>query len=153
MDKRGLRVWKEEIRPADLGHGSYKGAQTLKERYGEDFAAFLYRRDLYEVLNREALPLLRRDGNYDFWERSYWASKHPFNFPAPLYTGETDTCGTGVPEAPDSVLFDGYYCEYIFRQPRNYQEFIAAKNAAAVEVLDSYCCDGNQHWTAQACRE
>jgi len=34
-------------------------AQTLQERYGEDFTTFLYRRDLYDVLNREALPLLQ----------------------------------------------------------------------------------------------
>jgi hypothetical protein len=127
--------------------------QTLKERYGEDFTAFLYRRDLYDVLNREALPLLQPTANNDFLAGSYWAKKHPFNFPGPFYSGETDTCGTGVPEAPDNILFDGYCCEYIFRQPRNYQEFIAVKDAAAVEVFDSYACDGHQHWTGQACRE
>jgi hypothetical protein len=128
-------------------------AQTLKERYGEDFTAFLYRRDLYDVLNREALPLLQPTANNDFLARSYWAKKHPFNFPGPFYTGETDTCGTGVPEAPDNILFDDYCCEYIFRQPRNYEEFIAVKDAAAVEVFDSYACDGSEHWTGQACRE
>jgi hypothetical protein len=99
------------------------------------------------------LPLLQPTATNDFLARSYWAKKHPFNFPGPFYTGETDSCGTGVPEAPDNILFDGYCCEYIFRQPRNYQEFIAVKDAAAVEVFDSYACDGNQHWTGQACRE
>jgi hypothetical protein len=58
-----------------------------------------------------------------------------------------------VPEAPDNILFDGYCCEYIFLQPRNYEQFIAVKDAAAVEVFDGYACDGNQHWTRQACRE
>jgi hypothetical protein len=130
-----------------------KEAQTLKDRYGGDFAAFFYRRDLYDVLNRAALPILQPRANNDFLAASHWREKHPFNFPGPFYTGETDTCGTGVPEAPENVLFDGYCCEYIFRQPRNYQEFIDVKNAAAIEVFDRYACDGNQHWTPQACRE
>jgi len=128
-------------------------AQSLQERYGEDFTVFLYRQDLYELINQEVLPFLQPKACNDFLAASHWAKKHPFNFPGPLYTGETDTCGTGVPEAPGNVLFDGYCCEFIFRQPANYQQFIAVKDAAAVEVFDSYACDGNQHWTGQACRE
>ena len=128
-------------------------AQVLKDRFGGDFTALLYRRDLYELINQEVLPLLQPKAKNDFWAASHWREKHPFNFPGPFYTGETDTCGTGVPEAPDNVLFDGYCCEYIFRQPRTYLEFVAVKDAAAVEVFDSYACDGNQHWTRQACRE
>lgn len=128
-------------------------AETLKDRYGEDFIAFLYRRDLYEVLNRETLALLQPNGNNNFLDHGYWNDKHPFNFPGPFYTGQTDTCGTGVPVAPDNVLFDGYCCEYVFRQPRNYTELIGVMDAAAIEVLDSYACDGNRHWTWQTCRE
>jgi|GEM_PF-4331461 len=74
-----FRFGKKKFDPSVWVTDPAKEAQTLKDRYGEDFAAFLYRRDLYEVLNREALPLLRRDGNDDFWVHSYWANKHPFN--------------------------------------------------------------------------
>lgn len=78
---------------------------------------------------------------------------HPFNFPGPFYTGVIDTVGAGVPEAPANVLFDGDCCEYVFRQPRDYDELIQVTNTAVVECYSGYACDGNEHWTAQACRE
>lgn len=118
------RVFRSRVKKTDLPIWELKDpiteARILKDRFGDDFTAFIYRHDLNELINRGVLPLLQPKANNDFLAASHWREKHPFNFPGLFYTGETDTCGTGVPEAPENVLFDGYCCEYIFCQPRNY---------------------------------
>lgn len=132
-----------------------KEASVFSRRYGSDFNAFLYRTDLADFIRHGVLEF-RDPGNAfnHFLDHSHWADIHYLNFPGPFYTGESDTCGTGECQAPANVLNDGSHAqEYVFRQPQNYTEFLCVVDAAAVEVLDSYSCDGNQYWTYQLCQE
>lgn len=85
------------------------------------------------------------EGNKTFLGKSPWSARHPFNFPGPFYAGESDTCGTGIDQAPANVIIDNEGCEYVFRQPTDYYELLCILNATAVEVLDSYSADGNDH--------
>lgn len=131
-----------------------KESTRLLERYGPDFTAFLYRPNLDLFIRQEILPFRNPAWkNADFLDNDHWAQRHPFNFPGPFYTGESDTCGTGNPEAPYNILFDSYTCEYVFRQPQTYIEFLCVLDAAAIEVFDSYSCNGNNYWTYQKCKE
>lgn len=81
-----------------------------------------------------------------------WSVKGELNFPGPFYTGETDTCGTGIIECPNNVIFDEDCMEHVMIQPRNKVELLQLGNAAAVEVFCGYYCDGNKHWTVQLAR-
>jgi len=122
--------------------------------YGKDFHNFLFQPDIDKVIRLEVIGLLDfPDKNRDFLDHDHWAKRHPFNFPGPFYTGESDTCGTGDSEAPSNVMYDSYYCEYIFKQPQNYAELLCVIGAAAVEVFDSYSCNGNIHWTIELCKQ
>lgn len=78
---------------------------------------------------------------------SGWSDKGALNFPGPFYTGTTDSCGTGISESPNNVIFDKNCMEHVMIQPRNDIELLNLWNAGAVEVFGSYYCDGNQHWT------
>ncbi|WP_426490341.1 hypothetical protein [Hymenobacter sp. 102] len=125
----------------------------LPEQYG-DFTAFLYRPDFDEFIRKEFLPALKPDNPHlQFLDHNHWPNKHPFNFPGPFYTGESDTCGTGICEAPDNVANNDYSQEFVFRQPQNYPQLLRLLDAAAVEVLDSYAANGNACWTYAACRD
>ncbi len=84
---------------------------------------------------------------------SFWEEKEILNFPGPFYTGETDTCATGIIEAPKNVIFNNYCQEFVMIQPRNKLELIELSNAGAVEVFGAYYCDGNQHWTTQGVKD
>ncbi len=86
------------------------------------------------------------DNNSDFGG-SEWSNRGELNFPGPFYTGETDTCGTGIIEAPNNVVFNEYCMEFVMIQPRNKTELLQVWNAGAVEVFGSYYCDGNKYWT------
>jgi hypothetical protein len=88
----------------------------IEKVYGRDFTSFLFKRDIDEVIRLEMIPLLGfPEKNRDFLDHDHWEKRHPFNFPGPFYTGESDTCGTGDSEAPLNVMYDSYYCEYIFK--------------------------------------
>jgi hypothetical protein len=122
--------------------------------YGKDFNSFLYRPDIDLVIKLEVIQLLGfAKKNRDFLDHDHWLKIHPFNFPGPFYTGESDTCGTGDSEAPGNVMYDSYCCEYVFKQPKTYAEFLCVIDAAAVEVFDSYSCNGNAHWTIELCKK
>ncbi|RZL02517.1 MAG: hypothetical protein EOO62_22065 [Hymenobacter sp.] len=99
------------------------------QRFGPDFNAFLYQPDVANLIRQQVLS------------------------PGPFYTGNSDTCDTGPYEAPNNVLRDSHAMEFVFRQPQNFIEFLCTLDATAVEVLDSYSCDGNEHWTYLACQE
>ena len=43
--------------------------------------------------------------------------------------------------------------EYVFRQPRGLRRTDPGHKRRRRGVLHGYACDGNGHWTAQACRE
>ncbi|WBA44198.1 hypothetical protein [Hymenobacter canadensis] len=124
----------------------------LAAHYG-DFAAFLYRPDFDRFLRTQVLPFREPDSvHLGFLDEDHWPEIHPFNFPGPFYTGSSDTCGTGVGEAPANVMNDADCCEFVFRQPVTFHELDAVLNAAAVEVFDSYSSNGHERWTYAACR-
>jgi hypothetical protein len=50
-------------------------------------------------------------------------------------------------------MYDENTMEIIFKQPQTFQELLGVVDAAAVEVLDSYSCDGNNFWTYVKCKE
>ncbi|SEW22368.1 hypothetical protein SAMN05428988_3314 [Chitinophaga sp. YR573] len=103
-----------------------KQAAVLKERHGVDFNAFFYSQIPYT------------DG-------SHWDEKHVLNFPGPIYTGVTDNCGTGI-EAPENVMFDHEGREFIYCQPKNYNQLAAVDTAGAVAPFQAYGFDGNKCW-------
>ena len=125
--------------------------ERLESFYG-DFNTFFYRLDFDEFVRKEFLPAWEPDNPHlQFLDHDHWATKHPFNFPGPFYTGESDTCGTGIWEAPNNVANDSDSCEYVFRQPQNYAAFLDILDAAATEVFDSYSANGNDYWTYATC--
>ncbi len=128
--------------------------EKVSEKYGPDFYGFLYRQDTDGFIRKEVLSFLDPESKYNhFLDNNHWDSKNPYNFPGPFYSGESDTCGTGHIEAPGNVNYDADACEYIFKQPQNFAEFIGVVDAAAVEVLDSYSCNGNNYWTYEKCKD
>ena len=128
-------------------------ALKMIEHYGNDFEDFFYRSDFSSYLRTDVLEFRSPLSEFNkFLDNDHWANRNPFNFPGPFYTGESDTCGTGVCEAPKNVLNDRDNCEYIFRQPKTYSEFLCVVDAAAIEVLDSWSCNGNEYWTYEKCK-
>jgi hypothetical protein len=124
----------------------------LSAHYG-DFATFFYRSDFDLFLRQEVLPFYQPTTDYlAFLDNDHWGAKNPFNFPGPFYSGDSDTCGTGLDQAPANVMLDANGCEFVFKQPTTYYELLCVVNAAAVEVLDSYSSNGNDHWTTETCR-
>lgn len=126
----------------------------VETKYGKDFTAFLYRPRIDEILKDDLLLFLEPRETYNgFFDNDHWQQKHPFNFPGPFYTGESDSCCTGDAEAPDNVMYDENGYEYIFKQPKNFEQLLGVVGAAAVEVFDGYSCNGNQYWTYALCKE
>ena len=105
----------------------------------------IYQVDLNENLINDYLG---RESGSDF-DGSGWPEKGGLNFPGPFYTGESDSCGTGIIESPNNVVFDENCMEYVMIQPRNKVELIQLRSASAVEVFGSYYCDGNKFWTVE----
>ena len=74
--------------------------KSLAEHYG-DFHTFLHRPSFDKFVRKEFLPAWKPDNPHlQFLDHDHWLNKHPFNFPGPFYTGESDTCGTGICQAP-----------------------------------------------------
>ncbi|ACU59903.1 hypothetical protein [Chitinophaga pinensis] len=120
-------------------------ASLLEARFGADFNAFFYSPQFHQYmlsLTPAGVTLMNSDN---------WGDLSVYNFPGPFYTGETDTCGTGI-YAMDNVLFDENYQEFVFRQPASYFELLCLIDAGYVEVRDGYSADGNQRWTYERCR-
>ena len=69
------------------------------------------------------------------------------NTPGPIYTTQTDNCGTGQPEAMGNVGGDENYYEFIFKQPYNETELSEIKSAADIDPFGGYYIDGNEYWT------
>lgn len=129
-------------------------ARLFIDKYGSEFDTFFYRPNFDTFIRTEILPFRQPGSKHNnFLDNSYWNVKHPFNFPGPFYTGESDTCGTGDVEAPNNVMYDENAMEFIFRQPQTFEEFLGVVDAAAVEVLNSYSCDGNNFWSYAKCKE
>jgi hypothetical protein len=129
-------------------------AKLFIGKYGNDFTALFYRQKFDIFIHKEILPFRKRYiKHYTFLSNSYWEVKHPFNFPGPFYTGESNTCGTGDSEAPNNVMYDENAMEFIFRQPQTFVDLLGVVDAAQVELSDSYSCDGNKFWTYPKCKE
>jgi len=144
--KQYLALVKDDLAQAEAD------SLRLSTHYG-DFAAFFYRPDFDLFLRQEVLPFQQPTTDYlAFLDNDHWGAKNPFNFPGPFYSGESDTCGTGLDQAPANVMLDANGCEFVFQQPATYYELLCVVNAAAVEVLDSYSSNGNDHWTTEICR-
>lgn len=105
-----------------------------------------------ELTENKINAYLKWDTMSDFGG-SGWSDKGRLNFPGPFYTGETDTCGTGIIAAPNNVIFDDGCLEYVMIQPRTQAEMLQLWDAGATEVFGSYYCDGNAHWTVQLVKE
>jgi hypothetical protein len=122
--------------------------------YYGNFNSFLSTPHFDTFLRTEVLFFREPDNQYNtFLDENHWQEKHPFNFPGPFYTGYSDTCGTGVWEAPSNVMNDANCQEYVFRQPKDFAELLQVLDAAAAEVFDSYSSNGNDYWTYEACKE
>jgi len=129
-------------------------AKILIDKCCSDFDVFFWRQHFDVFLRTEILPFRQPDSKRNgILANSYWETKHPFNFPGPFYTGESDTCATGDIEAPNNVMYDENTKEFIFRQPQSFEDLVGVVDAAAVEVFGSYSCDGNIFWTYSKCKE
>jgi hypothetical protein len=82
-----------------------------------------------------------------------WEQKNWLNVPGPFYGAETDTCGNGPVEAPDNVLMDLEGQEFVYRQPRNWDELRNMMAVALTEPIEGYGVDGNLHWTSDLVRK
>ena len=85
--------------------------------------------------------------------KGLWADKLWSNTPGPFYGANTDSCGTGPLQAPYNSGLDMNGFEYIFKQPSTIQELHEVLNAATVNVLSGYGCDGDDNWTISLIRE
>ena len=81
-----------------------------------------------------------------------WAERDWRNVPGPFYAAETDTCGGGRWCAPDLILVNEHWTEFVFRQPTNSTQVIGLLDAAYDDPFQEYGCDGNDHWTLEAIR-
>ncbi|OON69460.1 hypothetical protein [Hymenobacter sp. CRA2] len=141
-----------EARHAQDVAQAVEDSRRLSDRYGS-FNTFLYQPHFDLFLRKEVLPFQQPSKlHLGFLDMNNWRERHPFNFPGPFYVGESDTCGTGVCEAPINVGNDAHCCEYVFRQPSTYEELAYVLNAAVVEAFDSYSSNGNEYWTYEACK-
>lgn len=121
--------------------------------YGE-FDSFLSTPQFDVFLRKDVLFFREPENEHNtFLDKDHWQEKHPFNFPGPFYAGYSDSCGTGVCEAPRNVMNDANCREYVFRQPEDFTALLYILDAAAVEVFDSYSSNGNDYWTYELCRE
>jgi hypothetical protein len=80
-------------------------------------------------------------------------SKNHFNVPGPFYGAETDTCCTGLHEAPGNVLLAARVQEFLFRQPSDADELRDVLSAALCECFCGYGADGDDHWTLHLIRD
>lgn len=106
----------------------------------------------YELDEQDINQYLNYHDNSDF-KSSSWELKGKLNFPGPFYTGESDTCGTGICESPNNIIFDENCMEYVMIQPRTKIELLQLWNAGNIEVFGAYYCDGNKHWTVQSVKD
>lgn len=84
--------------------------------------------------------------------QSQWGQIRWQNVPGVFYTGDTDTCETGYPEAPANVLFNADGQEFIAIQPRDRAEVEQVLRAAQCEAMTGYARDGNDYWTLERIR-
>jgi hypothetical protein len=94
----------------------------------------------------------RPGGDFSTDTQSCWAERDWRNVPGPIYTGVTDNCDTGFPEAPLNVLYTEEGREFIARRPRDRHELLCVIHAAACDPFVAYAHDGNDRWTLDLIR-
>ncbi|MFG2822116.1 hypothetical protein ACGFX4_22140 [Kitasatospora sp. NPDC048365] len=99
----------------------------------------------------DPLPYARASVRLD--ETGAWSERHWLNVPGPVYCTETLTGGSGPGVAPESVLPDEAGADFVFRQPHTPAEVEALLEAGALEPMDGYCWNGDEHWTPELVRE
>jgi hypothetical protein len=87
-----------------------------------------------------------------------WEQRHPWNVPGPFYCGDDDSCGTGPLVAPNNIILGNDTLgdvggELVFRQPVNRFELEQVLEAAQINTMQAYGCDGNQRWTLPLVQE
>lgn len=132
-----------------MGYNADSYVGNVIPEVDENVIKLIYQNSLTEEKINEFLNL-KTDASID---GSAWNLKNELNFPGPFYTGETDTCGTGIIEAPKNVIFDRECMEHVMIQPRTKKELLGLRDAGAIEVFGEYYCDGNKHWTIQLVKE
>jgi len=79
-----------------------------------------------------------------------WDSRAVLTIPGVVWTISSDTCATGRLSAPDNIAYDGYYREFVYRQPHDAAELGAVMSADSEEVFACYRFDGLERWTSQS---
>ncbi len=82
------------------------------------------------------------------WNERYW-----LNIPGPFYGAETDTCLGGPYTAPANVLLTVSRQEFVYRQPRDAEEFLKVLWAAKGDPCHGFGADGNLRWSVRLIRD
>lgn len=85
--------------------------------------------------------------------RGAWAERDWRNVPGAFYATVTDTCGGGMWAAPDLVLVNEDWTEFVFRQPTSDPAVLRLIDAAYDDPFQAYACDGDDRWTVDTVRE
>lgn len=88
----------------------------------------------------------------DVFNRGSWDQRDWRNVPGPFYAGTTDTCGGGRFVAPNLILVNEDWTEFIFRQPSSPRELVQLIDAAWDDPFEEYAHDGDAHWTLSEIR-
>ena len=104
----------------------------------------LYFRDF----SNELSYLFNRSLFSGVWSERYW-----LNVPGPFYGAETDTCLGGPYTAPGNILLTESGQEFVYRQPRDAEEFLKVLWAAYDDPCHGYGADGNTRWSVRLIRD
>lgn len=107
-----------------------------------DIKRILFNGPIDKTLLKEFL--IETNSNQGHFNEIHW-----LNTPGPIYTTQTDNCGTGQAEAVNNVSGDIDYREIIFKQPFTREELKETLVAAYTDTFDAYFYDGNENWTKE----
>jgi hypothetical protein len=88
--------------------------ENIPTKIDSEIVKLIYQNHLLETDLEKFLSSNRQDkyidclNHYDIYEN--------LSFPGPFYTGESDTCGTGISEASENVIFSHEAQEFIMIQ-------------------------------------
>ncbi len=117
--------------------------RALNKTNGGDVKS-LYFRDF----SNELTYLFNRSSFSGVWSKRYW-----LNVPGPFYGAETDTCLGGPDTAPANILLTESGQEFVYRQPRDAEEFLKVLWAAYDDPCTGYGADGNMRWSVRLIRD
>ena len=129
---------------------AYWTNETIIDKAEIEILNLIYQKSLLEIDIESFFKAKNKEVSMDCFH--HYDIYENLNFPGPFYTGESDTCGTGVTEAPENVVFSNDGQEFIMIQPRTTNELIQVLNAGAVECFSAYSCFGNEIWNPELVR-